>query len=343
MVLAMSGAFPGAAIHTSLYDPAGTFPEFRSLDVRTSVIDRLGPLRSRHRLALPVLAPVFSAMRVDAEVAVCSSSGWAHGAAVTGRKVVYCHNPARWLYQPDRYLAGFSGVAGAAMSTLRPALERWDKRAARSADRYLANSTVVRDRIRQTYGIDAEILPPPIAIDPGGPQAEVPGLDPGYLLCVSRLLAYKNVGAVVAAFARLPEQRLVVVGTGPLAGELAAAAGPNVTFTGEVSDPTLRWLYHHAAGLVAASYEDFGLTPLEAAAYGKPTAALRWGGYLDTVEDGTTGVFFEQPSVDDIAGAVSVLASKAWDPDVLVAHAGRFSTARFTARLREVVGEVAAQ
>ena len=227
-------------------------------------------------------------------MAICSSSGWAHGAQVTGAKVVYCHNPARWLYQRDQYLAGSSRLSAAGLAVLAPALRRWDRRAAATADRYLVNSRAVRARVADVYGIDADVVPPPVDIDVDGPRRAPAGVEPGFLLCVSRLLPYKNVGAVVEAFARRPDQRLVVVGTGPLADELAAAAPPNVTFLGRVDDDELRWLYGACLGLVAASYEDFGLTPVEAAAFGRPTAALRWGGFLDTIVEGETGVLLRR-------------------------------------------------
>lgn len=104
VVLSLRRAFPDAPIYTSLYDPAGTFPEFGAADVQPLPLNLLAPLRRRHRLALGLLAPSFSRLRVEADVVVCSSSGWAHGTAATGRKIVYCHAPARWLYQGERYL-----------------------------------------------------------------------------------------------------------------------------------------------------------------------------------------------------------------------------------------------
>ncbi|MBA2626113.1 MAG: glycosyltransferase family 4 protein, partial [Acidimicrobiia bacterium] len=94
VVLAMAKAFPGAPLHTSLYDADGTFPEFAALPVNTQAVDRVGSLRQRHRLALPFLATTFSRLFIQADVLLCSSSGWAHGARTSGRKVVYCHNPA---------------------------------------------------------------------------------------------------------------------------------------------------------------------------------------------------------------------------------------------------------
>ena len=95
---------------------------------------------------------------------------------------------------------------------------------------------------------------------------------------------------VIEAFARLPDERLLVVGDGPLKERLLAIGAKNVQLLGSVNDAQLRWLYAHSLGLVAASYEDSGLTPVEAAAFGRPTAALRSGGFLDTVIDGETGV-----------------------------------------------------
>ncbi len=341
VVLTLAGGYPGAAIHTSLYDPDGTFPEFRDYTVVTSPLDRIRILRDHHRLALPLLALAFDRLHIDAEVTICSSSGWAHGAPVTGAKIVYCYNPARWLYQQrDQYLVGSSALSSAALAAMAPALRRWDRRAAATADRYLVISRAVRDRVADVYGIDADIVPPPVHIDVAAPARAPAGVVPGFLLCVSRLLAYKNVGAVVEAVARRPDLRLVVVGSGPLAEELAATAPSNVTLLGRVDDDELRWLYGACLGLVAASYEDFGLTPLEAAAFGRPTAALRWGGFLDTIVEGETGVLFDEPEPTAIAAAIDELLTTAWSEEALVAHASRYSPDRFLASVAAVVDEV---
>jgi glycosyltransferase involved in cell wall biosynthesis len=340
VVLTLTRAFEGSPLHTSLYDPQSTFPEFRAVEVRPLPLNAFRLLRAHHRLALPLLAPAFSRLRIGADFVVCSSSGWAHGTRVEGRKIVYCHTPARWLYQEERYLRGRPRAVRVAARALRAPLVRWDRRAAASADIYLANSTVVAERIATVYGREAEVLPPPPAVTPDGEHQLVEGLEPGFVLCVSRLLSYKNVDAVVRAFAQLPKEQLVVAGSGPDEPQLKSIAGPNVAFTGRVDDSELRWLYANSVGLVAASHEDFGLTPLEAGTFGRPVAALRWGGFLDTVVEGTNGVHFATPSPGAVAKAVRSLLEERWDAQEIRASVERFSERRFIERIRAIVGAI---
>ena len=343
VVLALVSAFPDAPLYTSLYDPAGTFPEFAIVDVRPLPMNALTPLRHRHRLALPLLAPAFSRLQIAADVVICSSSGWAHGAHSDGRKIVYCHAPARWLYQTDRYLGDSGRLARIALAAMHPLLERWDRRAASTADCYLANSSWIARQIEQIYGLEAEVLHPPTTIDALGPQRRVMGVEPGYVLCVSRLLPYKNVEMVVSGVSRLPDVRLVIVGEGPDEARLRSMAEANVHFVGSVDDAELRWLYDNARCLVAASYEDFGLTPLEAAAFGRPTAALRFGGFLDTVREGETGVFFELPEPASIGTALKEILGLSWDEAAIRLHAASFSREHFIGRIRQVTGKEPAE
>jgi glycosyltransferase involved in cell wall biosynthesis len=339
VLLSMLKAYPTAPLYTSLYSPVSTFPEFQGRTIETSQLNRLPFLRGHHRLAFPVLAPAVSRLRVRANVVLCSSSGWAHGVPSEGRKIVFCHAPARWLYQTDAYLGSRRPVARSVLGVFRSGLARWDRRAARSAHRYLANSTIVRRQILEHYGIEAEVVPPPHSIDSQGEATPIAAVDAGFFLCVSRLLPYKHVDAVLEAFCRLRGQRLIVVGSGPEERRLRAMAPSNVLLLGSVSDSQLRWLYANTAGLVAASFEDYGLTPLEAAAFGKPSAALRWGGYLDTIREDETGVFFDRPDPTCIRRAVVKLVQGTFSEIELRAHACAFSEERFINRLRALVKE----
>ncbi|WP_216656458.1 glycosyltransferase [Nocardioides marmotae] len=344
VVLTLARAFPEAPIYTTLFDPEGTYPEFKNLDVRPSRLNAVGILRRQHRAALPLLPAASRSIKVDAEVVIASSSGWAHGFESSGKKLVYCYAPARWVYEPDRYLgADPSKVVAAALKVLTPSLRRWDQRAASTADRYLAISTVTQERIRRVYGLEAPIVPAPHSVNTGDVPPRAPGTrlpDPGYFLVVSRLLPYKNVMPIVQAFASLPEHTLLVVGAGPQKAELRDAATDNVTFLEGLSDGEMAQAYHGCTALVAASHEDFGLTPLEAAAYSKPSAVLRWGGFLDTVVEDETGVFFDVPESASIVEALQRLMSLEWRTEILRARAEEFSETRFIDRVKSHVADL---
>jgi len=345
VVLTLLEAFPDAVVHTTLYDPDSTYPQFRDARVVCSPLNRIGVFRRHHRAALPVLAPAAARLRVDADVTVVSSSGWAHGFDIRGRSLVYCYSPARWLYQTGDYLGGrTSSAAGLAVRALRAPLVAWDKRAARSADRYLAISKVVQERIRSTYGLEADVVPAPHSMDASGEQEIVPELadwaDVGYHLVVSRLLPYKNVDKVVDALAPGPD-RLVVIGRGPEEQALRARLHPRARLLSGLSDAQLRWVYAHSRLLLAPSFEDFGLTPLEAASFGKPTVALRAGGDLDTIVEGRTGVFFERSEPAAIRAAVGEAEAIAWSGSALTSHAARFTAGPFVERMRAEVTALA--
>lgn len=340
VVLAMTRAFPGATIYTTLFDPEATFPEFADCTVVVSPLNRVASLRRNHRAALPLLPWASSRIRIDADVVVCSSSGWSHGFKSAGLRLVYCYSPARWLYDQDNYLGAGTTARGVLLKLMSPLLRAWDKRQAKRADRYLSISGVIRDRVRSTYGRDSKVLPAPIPRDMAGKDHHPLGGfedDAGeFLLCVSRLLPYKNVDAVIGAMSLVPDRKLVVVGRGPDEARLRAMAPDNVSLVSGLDDAVMRWLYANCLGLVAASYEDFGLTPLEAASLGRPSAVLRAGGYLDTMT-AETAEYFDEPSAPEIADAIGRLATRSWDREALISRAELFSEERFIDALR---GEV---
>jgi glycosyltransferase involved in cell wall biosynthesis len=335
VVLSMLSAFPGAPVYTALYEPGSTFPEFRHVDVRPiGTLNAIAPLRRDHRRGLALYGPAFRHLRVEADVVLCSSSGWAHQVEAVGRKIVYCHTPARWLYQTDTYVHRLPRLRRTALALLGSRLRRSDVRAASTASHYLANSTVVRERIKDLYGIDAEVLAPPPALSPLGASRPV-GVEPGYLLVVSRLLSYKNVDVVLAA--SRSGRRIVVVGEGPDRSRLQALATRHVTFLGRVDDDQLRWLYRNASALVSAAHEDFGLAPIEANAFGVPVVVLRWGGFVDTVVEDVTGLFFDEPDALSLEGALDRLDQRSWDQARLRAHAEVFSESQFVEGLRAAI------
>jgi glycosyltransferase involved in cell wall biosynthesis len=330
VVIELNRAIKPDFVITSFYEPSMTFSEFRSMRIRTSVLNRLSFFRRDPRIAFPILAFIWSSFKpIDAKVVICSSSGWSHGIRVTKRtrKIVYCHNPARWLYQTEDYLVGLTRWGRVALRLLRACLKKWDQRAAASADLYIANSTSVAARIKSFYAREAVVLFPPVSIDIQGPVEPIPELTFPFYLTVGRARGYKGTERIVQAFSALPAQSLVVVGASALDDKPR-----NVVSLGHVDDAQLRWLYTHAKALVSVSREDFGLTPIEANAFGTPVLVLKAGGFLDTTNEGVSGRFIADDSVESICEAVREFPS-AWDRTAIRAHASEFSQEKFEKRL----------
>lgn len=337
VALVMMDAFAGARLVSSVYNPEGVTLRAHDPRVETSWLNKVPAFRRDPRKALPLLPGVFDRMRIrDVDVVLCSSTGFAHGVRADVPKIVYCHNPPRWLYQPEDYLRGQPVAVRAALGALRPRLARWDLRAAASADHYLVNSTVVRDRVRKVYGIQAELLPPPVSNRPDLPQQEVPGLEPGFFLAVGRARGYKNIDVTCEAFRQLPGQRLVVVGGLPTGDWPDRLVGLT-----DVPEAQLRWLYAHCTATVAVAHEDFGLTPLEGNALGRPALCLGAGGYLDTIIDGVNGLFIEELTPAAVVAAVRRLRAYPLDEEAIRRHADRYSVRAFQERLRQIVAGVA--
>jgi len=331
VVLELAAMFPGAPIYTSLYRRTSTFPQFASLDVRTSFLDPL-PV-DRHFRALFALYPAAfrSLGTIDAELVISSSSGWAHAVRTSPRAVhaVYCYTPARWLY--GDYLTHPS--AQRALVPLSGRLRRRDVAAARSTDLYIAISEHVSERIRRHYGLDAPVVHPPVDTERFTPRPRGERL-----LVVSRLLPYKRVDVVVDAATRAGLE-LDVVGTGPALADLRHRAGPTVRFHGNLPDAQITALYESCRAVCLPGSEDFGIVPVEANAAGKPVVAFAGGGALETVEEGVGGAFFREQTPAALLDALAACDDIAASPERIAQSAQRFSRTAFRQRLTAVLAD----
>jgi glycosyltransferase involved in cell wall biosynthesis len=334
VVLELLRAFPRARLVTSCWNPKSSYPEFHDFDVETLWTNRVPAFRRDPRLAFPFLAAAFRRHWIaDADVVICSTSGWSHQVSTPAAKVVYCHSPARWLYQPEDYLAKVPQWARHSFHLSTRRLRRSDAEAAlRSADAYAVNSSVVAERVRAAYGFEPQVVPPARGLTPDGPQRPVAGVQPGYLLTVGRRRGYKRTPAICDAVAAMPGERLIVVGAQP------ENYGWPKSIRGvmDIDDAQMRWLYANAAGLIAVAQEDFGLTPVEAQAFGVPSVVLRSGGYVDSTIEGVTGVFVDRATVPDLIAGIRALRGRTWDSDKIRSAGDRFAPTAFAERMHEV-------
>jgi len=305
--------------------------------VRTSFLQRF-PLHDHYFRALAPLYPrAFESFDLSAfDTIVSSTTAWSKGvrAAPGAKHVCYINTVSRFAFSYDAYV-GRLRMGQLARPFMRK-LVQWDKRAAQRPTAYIANSQNVANRVKSYYGRDAFVLHCPVDLERFKPST----FQGDHFIVVSRLLPYKRIDLAIAAcaLARVP---LYVVGEGPARAKLQKLArGTTTTMLGFVPDHDLNPLLATARAAILPGEEDFGLVPLEAAACGRPTIAWRGGGALETVVEGETGLFFDEPSAHSLADVIACFSRQPFDPQTLQAHAERFSPGRFKERLRTIVDSV---
>jgi glycosyltransferase involved in cell wall biosynthesis len=211
-------------------------------------------------------------------------------------------------------------------------LQRWERAAAERVDAFAAISTEIQQRIERLYGRKSVVIYPPVDTGRFVPAES----HDGYFLIVSRLIPYKRIDLAVQAFNDLGLP-LWIGGDGRDRARLEAMAGPNVRFLGRVPDADLAPLIARCRAFVFPGLEDFGISPVEAMAAGRPVIAYAGGGALDTVVEGVTGTLFREHTPEALASAVYRFDEMAFDPEAIRTHARRFDAAVFKAQLQEFI------
>jgi glycosyltransferase involved in cell wall biosynthesis len=329
--------YPDAPIYTSMYDPKIMPAAYRTWDIRTSFMQRLPFVTTRHQSYLMVYPIAFESFDLsEYDVVISNSSAFCKG-VVTGPNTLhisYCLTPMRWVWNYRAYVERerLGGLARVMLPPLISYLRIWDAGASSRVDRYVAISRAVAARIKKYYRRDSEIIYPPVDTE-WFPEPGPPG---DYFMTVGRLAPYQRKDLIVDAF-REVNLPVKIVGDGRDRALLEARATPNVEFLGRVDEATLRDLYANCRGYLFPGEEDFGIAPVEAQAAGKPVIAYAAGGALDTVIDGVTGVHFAQQTPRALADAVRRFDGLKFDPHRIREHAERFSSRVFRAQFASYV------
>jgi glycosyltransferase involved in cell wall biosynthesis len=326
--------FPHAPLYTSVYDPEAMPDSWRSVDVRTSFMQRFSPsLRVAKRL-LPLYPAAFESFDFsEYDLVLSSCSTFAKGVITPPHTlhVCYCHNTTRFAWMYPEYIAHerLTRMQRYILKGVVTPLRTWDYAAAQRVDHYVANARTTARRIAKFYRRTATVIEPPIrACEFAGGD----GVVEPYFLVVSRLQSYKRIDLAVQAANRL-KIPLRIAGRGPDERRLRELAGPTVEFLGWVSNGERARLFQRCTALIVPGKEDFGLTALEVQAAGRPVIAYAAGGSLETVVEGTTGTFFREPTPEALAAVLRCFDPAAFDPEQCREYARRFDVAVFRRRL----------
>jgi len=338
MVLWLAKAFPQAPVYTSVYLQANTFEGFKALQVNTLPFSRLVKSERQFKLLYPLWYALIQREDFSNFDAVLSSSTYLAKfirPTSTVRHACYLYAPFRLLWKPESYTPESLPIRGPATSLVKwvtPLLRRWDLKRTREIPKLATTCRNMANEIHKVYNIQAQVIYPPVEIPP---QMAIEN-EGEYYLSVSRLISHKRVDLAVKACTRLG-RRLVVVGDGPERARLEQMAGPTIRFVGRVSDEEVQRLFSRARGLIFPSYEDYGIVPLEAQAWGVPVIAFGKGGVLDTVKEDVSGVFFEHQEEDSLVEALRRFENTDFDVRLIREWVADFNVESFNTKIRQFV------
>lgn len=343
VLLALSQMYPQAPIYTAFWRPGAAWDRFKHKDIRVSWAHHVPGFSTKLHSPFRFLAPsIWSSFDLSEYDVVLSSASWyitkGFGSRGTMRKkpieICYCHTPPRWLYgyptsiewQRFRIVRAYAAIVGFFM-------RQYDFQAASRVDYFIANSKNTMHRIQKFYRRDSTVIYPPIDI-----HSHISEKKRTYYLAVSRIVGGKGLELAVQAAKKLKFPLKIVGAPAGYTTEqqhLRASAGNTVEFLGHVTDSELTRLYGGARAFFAlATDEDFGMTPVEAMAAGTPVIAFRGGGYTETVVEGKTGLFFDEPTADSLVRAIDTFEHSRFSSSACRAQALKFSKKRFEREIR---------
>ena len=334
--------FPNSSLFTTV-DFLNAKKYFNVNQVYPSFIQMLPFSKEYRRNYLPLMPFAISKFNLSKYDIILSSSN-AIAKGVKTRKnqlhICYCHTPMRYAWDlRSQYFneADIKGLKKRAADFILDKIKGWDYDNSQSVDYFIANSKFIRDRVKNCYGRDAVVINPPVDVESFSLVQE----KEDYYLAASRFVPYKKINLIVAAFTKMPDKKLVVIGDGPDFEKTKKLATKNIELLGFVGKEKLIKYMQKAKAFVFAAEEDFGILPVEAQACGTPVIAYGKGGALETVIDGRTGLYFNEQSIESLTGAVDRFekGSGRFDPKIIRKNAERFSIERFCKEYKSFVEE----
>lgn len=324
VLLALHEMFPDAPLYTSVYDPASA-GWAKVFDVRTSFIQKLPLPKTAHEYYPFLMGPAFETFNFDEYDLVISVTHEFAKAIITKPQIkhlCYCLTPTSYLWSGyDQYFSG-RPLLKFLSKPLVNYLRWYDKIVCHRPNKYIAISETVQSRIQKYYGLDSEVIYPPVDLA-RGPLARQEDL---FFLIVSRLVPNKRIDIAVEGFNKLGLP-LKIIGTGRDLASLRSRSKNSIEFLGYLTDEEVKGYYEKCRAVIICGEEDFNIVAVEAQSYGKPVIAYRAGGVTETVIENKTGYFFDEQTAKSLINTVKKF--KSLNSADCVENAQRFSKERF--------------
>lgn len=347
VVLTMIKAFPDADIFTLAYNPDGTYSDYKQYKnkIHTSAFQIFAKnVGLMQKLYFPFGIMAMKALKVHGyDIVIISNTHCGKYVDLDSKALVfiYTYTPFRLAWNPTSYTQynNSKGPFRWVFNQVVNCLKSIDSKAAKKGHYFMAMTDETAGRIRAAYKVDQlEIIKPDVKVR----NFYVSENTGDYYLLVSRLEYYKKVDLAIEAFNELG-LKLIIVGNGTKATELKAMAKNNIEFRSGLSSDELADLYANCKAFIFPQYEDYGITPLEANASGRPVIAYGIGGVLATMIPYTgdaqkcTAVFFDEQTPESLIKAVNKAEELQFDKVFIRTHAEEFDEKVFIQHFKEFI------
>ena len=344
VVKSLLDMYPDADIYTLIYDEnmvGDVFPRSQVTESKLAKWPKF--LKKKYKYFFPLFPQLIEQFDFSGyDLVISSSSAYAHGVITNldTHHIVYCHSPMRYAWDYAHQYLKEQDLNIVNRSIVRHYLKKirqWDFLASKRPDLYITNSEHVKKRIEKYYRKDADVLYPPVDIS----RFKLHKDHEDYFLIVSTLTPYKKIDQAIRLFNKI-NKRLVIIGNGPARSSLEAMAGPNIDFLGFRPDEEIAEYMANCQAFIFPGEEDFGIAPVEAMACGKPILAYRKGGLTESVLEGETGEFFDEPAVESMEDALGrlLLNYKFYKPSSIRKRAEKFSEEEFKKGIEKIVKKI---
>jgi len=339
---ALCEIWPNAPIYTLIHDSDLVHGKFENKTIRTSFLQSIPFSKKHHRLFPPLMMLGVEQFNLDYyDVVLSDSSSFAKNVITNPGTlhITYCHTPMRYGWDDCQYYTqqfNFPRLIKKLVPPLMNYIRMWDYHGTNGVDHFVANSNFVASRIKKYYKRKATVINPPVNVELFSCSKD--GQLGDYYLMVGRMMRYKRMDLVIRAFNKM-KLPLKIVGRGVEMRNLRKIAGPTIEFMGRVSDKELKKIYSRTQAFIFPQEEDFGIVAIEALASGRPVIAYRAGDIVENIEDGKTGLFFDNQTVKEIIHAVKRFQNIKFDPHYIRSKAMRFEKEIFKKKIKDFVEE----